>query len=62
MLCIIDAFSKHAEVVHLKGKKVIIFTNGFQRILDNSNWNSNKTWCTSEIMVRREWYRKLFST
>ena len=37
LLCVIDIFSKYAQVVSLKDKKRIIITNAFQEILDEAN-------------------------
>ena len=39
---IIDIFSKYARVVPLKDKIGITITNGFQKILDQSNCKPNK--------------------
>ena len=43
-LCVIEIYSKHAWVVRLTGKKGIIVTRLFQKILDESGCKSNKIW------------------
>ena len=42
LLCVTDIFSKYAWVVPLKGKKGINITNGFQKILKESNRNMGR--------------------
>ena len=42
LLYVIDIFSKYAWVVHLKDKKGITITNGFQKVLKESNIKPNK--------------------
>ena len=42
LLCLIDIYSKYAWVIPLKDKKVIIITNNFQKILDESSCKPNK--------------------
>ena len=42
LLCVIDIYSKHAWVIHLKDKKRITTTNSFQKNLDGSNRKPNK--------------------
>ena len=44
LLCVTDIFSKYAWVVHLKDRKGINITNGFQKILKESNRKPNKIW------------------
>ena len=44
LLCVIDLFSKYAWVVPLKNKKGATITNPFQKILDSSKREPNKTW------------------
>ena len=44
LLCVIDIFSKYAWAVPLKDKKGITITNGFQKILKESNRKPNKIW------------------
>ena len=44
LLCVIDIYSKHAWVIHLKDKKRITITNSFQKNLDGSNRKPNKIW------------------
>ena len=46
LLCVTDIFSKYAWVVPLKDKKGINITNGFQKILKESNRNMGR---------RRKW-------
>ena len=43
LLCIIDIFSKYVWVVPLKNNTITI-TNAFQKVLDESNHKSDKTW------------------
>ena len=44
-LLLVDAiFSKYAWVILSKGKKGIMITNAFQKILDESNCKLNKIW------------------
>ena len=42
LLCVTDIFSKYAWVVPLKDKKGINITNGFQKILKESNRNMDR--------------------
>ena len=44
LLCDIDIFSKHAWVIPLKVKKNITITNGFLKILNESNCKPNNIW------------------
>ena len=44
LLCVIDIFSKYAQVIPLKDKKGITITNAFPKILDESNHKPNKKW------------------
>ena len=44
LLCIIDIFSKYAQVIPLKDKKVISIVNGFQKTINNSKRKPNKIW------------------
>ena len=37
LLCVTDIFSKYAWIIPLKNKKGIIITNGFQKVLKESN-------------------------
>ena len=41
-LYVIDIFSKYAWVIPLKDKKCIAITNGFQKMLDESNCKPKK--------------------
>ena len=41
LLCVIDIFSKHTWVIPLNNKKVITTTNGFQKLLNESNHKQN---------------------
>ena len=43
-LYLTDIFSRYAWVILLKDKKVITVTNAFQKILNESNWKTNKLW------------------
>ena len=42
LLCMVDIFSKNAQVVLLEDKKGVTFDNAFQNILDNSMRKPNK--------------------
>ena len=44
LLCVIDIYSKYAQVIPLKDKKRITITNAFQTLLDESNHKPNKIW------------------
>ena len=44
LLCVIDIFSKYAQVVDSKNKKGIAIVNAFQSILDSSKRKPNKIW------------------
>ena len=43
-LCVNDIFSKYAWVISLKDKKGITITNGFQKMLKESNCKPDKIW------------------
>ena len=43
-LCVIDIYSKCAQVIRLKYKKGITITQAFQKILKESNRKPNKIW------------------
>ena len=43
-LCVIDIYGKYAWVIPWKDKKSITITNGFQKILKESNRKPNKIW------------------
>ena len=42
LLCVIDIYSTHVWIIPLKDKNVSTITNTFPKILDESNWKSNK--------------------
>ena len=44
LLCAIDSYSKYAFVIPLEIKKGIFFTNGFNKIIKQSNRKPNKIW------------------
>ena len=44
LLCVIEIYSKYTWVDLLEDKKGITITNDFQKILDESKHNPNKTW------------------
>ena len=44
LLCVIDIYSKYAWAISLKDKKDTSITNSFQKNLDESICNPNKTW------------------
>ena len=41
LLCVIDIFSKHTWVIPLNDEKVTTTTNGFQKLLNESNHKQN---------------------
>ena len=44
LLCVIDIYSKCAQVIPSKGKKRVTITNAFQKLLDESNHKPSKIW------------------
>ena len=66
MLCVNDIVCKYAWVIPLKDKKGITMTNGFKKILDESNRKPNKIWVdiTSEFYKRsmKSWLVKNIAT
>ena len=44
LLCAVDLYSKYAFVIPLENKKGISVTNGFNKIIKQSNVKSNKIW------------------
>ena len=54
LLCGIGIYSKDAWVVYLKDKIEIAIANAFQKILDESESNSNKIW----VDKRSEFYNR----
>ena len=44
LLCVVDIFSQCARVIPVKDKKDFTITNAFQKLLKESNHNSNKIW------------------
>ena len=44
LLCVIDLYSKYAFVIPLENKKGISVTNGFDKIIKQSNRKPNKIW------------------
>ena len=64
LLCVIDFYIKYAWVVPLKNIRITI-TNGFQKILDESNPKLNKIWVYegSELYHRsmKSWYIGIYS-
>ena len=70
-LCLIDIYSKYAWVVPLKHKKDITITNGFQKILKESNKKPNKIWVdkgsefynkSMKSWLEKKGYRNIFNT
>ena len=61
MLCLIDIFSKYAQVIPLKDKKVVTIVNAFQKI-DDLKRKPNKIWVHkgSELYNRsmKSWLEK----
>ena len=59
-MCVIDIYSKHAWVAHLKDKNGITSTNHFQKVLNESVWKPNKIWVNngSELYNRsmKSWF------
>ena len=43
-LCVIDIFSKYAQVIPIKDKKGVSIFDAFHKILDNSKRKPNKIW------------------
>ena len=58
LLCVIDIYSKHAWVIHLKDKNGIMITNAFQKIFDESNRKPNKIWVDRDS----EFYNRLMKS
>ena len=56
LLCVIDIFSKYAQVVPLKDKKAISIVYVFWKILDKSRRKPNKIWCD----IGSEFYNSYF--
>ena len=44
LLCVIDIYSKYANVIPLKDKKGITITNAFEKILKESDCKPKKIW------------------
>ena len=57
-MCVIDLFSKYAQVVPLKDKRGISTANAFQKILDSSKRKPGKIW----VDQGGELYNDLFKT
>ena len=56
LLCVIDLYSKYVFVIPLENKKGISVTNGFNKIIKQSNRKPNKTW----VDQGREFYNDVF--
>ena len=56
LLCAIDLYSKYALVIPLENKKGISVTNGFNKIIKQSNRKPNKIW----VDQGRESYNNVF--
>ena len=56
LLCAIDLYSKYAFVIPLENKKGISVTNGFNKIIKQSNRKPNKIW----VDQGREFYNNVF--
>ena len=52
-LCVIDIFSKYLWVVPLKDKKGIAITNGFQKVLGESNCKASKIWVVKGVILQQ---------
>ena len=44
LLCIINIFSKYAQVIPIKDKKGVSTVNAFQKVLDDSDRKPTKIW------------------
>ena len=55
-LCVIDLYSKYAFVILLENKKGISVTNGFNKMIKQSNRKPNKIW----VDQGREFYNNVF--
>ena len=71
LFCVIDIYSKYAWVAPLKDKKDITITNGFQKILKESNQKPNKIWVdkgsefyntSTKSWLEKKCYRNIFNT
>ena len=56
LLCVIDLYSKYAFVIPLENKKGISVTNGFNKIIKQSNRKPNKIW----VDQGRAFYNNVF--
>ena len=56
LLCVIDLYSKYVFVIPLENKKGISVTNGFNKIIKQSNRKPNKIW----VDQGREFYNNVF--
>ena len=55
-LCVLDLYSKYAFVILLENKKGISVTNGFNKMIKQSNRKPNKIW----VDQGREFYNNVF--
>ena len=58
--CVIDIFSKHAQVVPLKDKNGVSIVDGFQKVLDKSGSKPNKIWVDKRSEFYNNSFRKWF--
>ena len=58
LLCVIDIYSKYAQVVALKVKKPVTIINAFQKILDVLERKPNKIW----VDKGSEFYNRLMKS
>ena len=58
LLCVIDIYSKHVGIVHLKDKKCIAITKVFHQNLDESNCKQKKV----QVSKGREFYNRLIKS
>ena len=56
LLCVIDLYSKYAFVIPIENKKGISVTNGFNKIIKQSNRKPNKIW----VDQGKEFYNNVF--
>ena len=60
LLCVIDIFSKYAQVIPLKDKKGISIVNAFQKILRESNRKLNEIWIDQDSEFYNNSFKDFF--
>ena len=58
LICVIDIFSKYAQVVLLKDKKGLSIVNFVQKILNDSDRKSKKIWIDKESEFYNNSFKK----